>query len=223
MGGAPGLYGHHREVVVAGTVGLDLKRFSGVSAGTLGHFLSDGFMDVEIQSVIRPVRLLGRAVTVSSQPTDNAPVADALASAGAGDILVIDRQGDRRHACWGGILTRAAQLAGLAGVVVDGAATDRREIVEYGFPVFCRAMSALTTRRLDLDGTIGAPIVCGGVPVRTGDIVLGDEDGIVVIPSEDAVTILEEALRRESREARMLELLEQGVPLKEARRRVTSG
>ena len=117
--------------------GDGLERYEGVSAGTIGHFRTEGFMDVGIQALARPVRVLGRAFPVSCQPTDNAPVSAALTQAAPGDILVIDRQGDRRHACWGGILTQAAKLAGLAGVVIDGGATDWREITESGFPVFC--------------------------------------------------------------------------------------
>jgi len=198
-----------------------LAPFTSVSASTIGHFRTTGFMDVEIQSLIHPVRILGRALTVSSQPTDNAAVADALARAQAGSVLVIDRQGDRRHACWGGVLTTVAQRAGLSAVVIDGAATDRREIVESGFPVFCRDLSALTTRRLDLPGSIGDPVICGGVSVRTGDVIVGDDDGIVVLPAQEAEAALAEALRREAREARLRAFLDQGYDLAEARGRLT--
>jgi regulator of RNase E activity RraA len=199
--------------------GDGLERYEGVSAGTIGHFRTEGFMDVGIQALARPVRVLGRAFTVSCQPTDNAPVSAALTRAAPGDILVIDRQGDRRHACWGGILTQAAKLAGLAGVVIDGAATDWREITESGFPVFCTNLSALTTRRLELEGSLGEPIMCGGVCVSTGDVVLGDDDGVVVLPAAEAEAVLTEAERREAREERMLGFLAQGLPLAEARRR----
>lgn len=198
---------------------VDLERYAAVTAGTLGHFRTDGFMDVEIQSLFRPVHILGRALTVSCQPTDNGPVGRALAEAQAGDVLVIDRQGDRRHACWGGILSRAAQAQRLGGVVIDGAATDWREINELRFPVYCRALSALTTRRLELEGSVGSPISCGGVQVRTGDIILADDDGVVVVPHESASSILNEALAREAREERMRQWLLDGMPLAEARDR----
>jgi len=202
---------------------IDLERFAAVSTGTLGHFRTDGFMDVAIQSLFRPVHVLGRALTVSCQPTDNAPVGEALAGARAGDVLVIDRQGDRRHACWGGILSRGAQAQGLAAVVIDGAATDWREITELGFPVFCRNLSALTTRRLGLAGSVGSPIVCGGVQVCTGDVILADDDGVVAVPQETAAEILEQAMVREAREERMRQLLIEGLPLAEARKRAADG
>lgn len=211
------------EADVSNQAEVELERYAGVSAGTIGHFRTEGFMDVEIQSLVKPVRVLGRALTVSCQPTDNAPVGEAVSRAKAGDILVIDRQGDRRHACWGGILSQAAQLAGLAAVVIDGAATDWREITELRFPVFSRNLSALTTRRLELPGSVGEPIICGGVRVRTGDVVLGDDDGVVVIPAEEAASVLDETLRREAREERMRRFLNEGLPLAEARRRAAEG
>lgn len=196
---------------------IDLERFAAVTAGTLGHFREEGFMDVAIQSLFRPVHILGRALTVSCQPTDNSLVGEALAVARPGDVLVIDRQQDRRHACWGGILSRAAKAQGLTAVVIDGAATDWREINELQFPVFCRNLSALTTRRLGLDGSVGAPIICGGVHVRAGDIILADDDGVVVVPQEIASDVLEQAMKREAREERMRQLLINGSPLSEAR------
>lgn len=211
------------EGIVATSSDVDLERFPSVSAGTLGHFRTDGFMDVAIQSLFRPVRVLGRALPVSCQPTDNAPVSEALSGAKEGDILVIDRQGDRRHACWGGMLSRAAQAQGLAAVVIDGAATDWREITELRFPVFCRNLSALTTRRLGLEGSVGSPVTCGGVPVRAGDVVLGDDDGVVVVPHEIASDVLEQALIREAREERMRRFLVEGMTLAEARARAAEG
>lgn len=196
----------------------DLSRYSTVAAGTVGHIRTEGFMSIEIQPPVRPVRVLGWALTVSCQPMDNAPVSEALERAEAGDVLVIDRQGDRRHACWGGNLTQAAKVAGLVAVVVDGAVTDWREVTELEFPVFCRSLSALTTRRFVLDGSVGEPIVYGGVHVRSGDLVLGDDDGIVVIPAESAPAGLDEALQRQERDERVRSLLSRGLSLADAPR-----
>lgn len=196
----------------------ELERFRRVSAGTVGHFVSSGFLSVEIQPLFRPVHLLGRVLTVSSFPTDNSIVVEAMHRAEPGDVLVIDRQGDLRHACWGGLLSRAAQARGVAGVIIDGPATDWREINELQFPVFCRQLSALTTRKQTLGGTIGEPVPCGGMTVSSGDIVLGDEDGVVVLPRAEARAILEEALVKEEREERFRALLVEGKTLAEARK-----
>jgi regulator of RNase E activity RraA len=194
-----------------------LDRYRTLSSGTLGHLGSDGFLDWGIQPLYRPVRMLGVALTVSCLPTDNAPLADAARAAEPGTVLVVARHGDRRHAAWGGLMSRAASHRGLAGTVLDGAATDWREVTELQYPVFCRNLSALTTRRRELPGTVGEPIVCGGVTVHTGDIVLGDDDGVVALPAEGAREALESALRFERWEHHMRAGLDAGLEPSAAR------
>lgn len=197
-----------------------LEGLRDISTGTVGHFLTDGFLDWQIQCLVRPVKMVGQAVTVSSPPTDNSVFLEALERARPGDVLVIDRQSDRRHAAWGGILTLAARERGLSGVVIDGAATDWREITELKFPVFCRHLSALTTRKQDLGGAVGEPVACGGVTVQPGSIVLGDEDGVVVIPAERGADVLERGRAKEAQEALMRDALLQGLSLAEAREHI---
>lgn len=196
-----------------------LTRYLGVSTGTVGHLTTEGFMDWEIAPLFRPVRVVGRALTVACRPTDNAPLAEAVAAAEPGAVLVVARDGDRRHAPFGGLMARIAAARGVAGVVIDGAATDLREIVELRLPVFARNLSALTTRRLGLPGSVGEPVDCGGVAVRTGDVVLGDDDGVVVIPEADAEPLLRRAYRFEEWEAVMRAGLVAGLPPAEARAR----
>lgn len=186
-----------------------------VSTGTIGHFLTDGFLDWELQSVYRPVKMAGRALTVASPPTDNSIFREAIEQAGPGQVLVISRFGDRRHASWGGLMSLAAKLKGIEGVVVDGAATDWAEITEMQFPVFCRNLSALTARRQRLGGTIGEPVACGGITVRTGDFVLGDADGVVVVPDAMVDDVLRRAVAKEQQEEEMRRLLKGGKSQRE--------
>jgi regulator of RNase E activity RraA len=116
-------------------------------------------------------------------------------------VLVIHRSGDLRHASFGGLIGLAAKNRGVVGVVLDGPCTDLVELTELGLPVFSLGVSALTTRRLDLGGTVGEPIVCGGVSVSTGDYVLADDDGVLIIPEgrvEAAIERGEAAARREA-------------------------
>src|SRR5690606_11457685 len=155
-----------------------LEPYRGLSSGTLGHLSTEGFLDWEIQPLFRPLRMVGVALTVACQPTDNAPLAEAMSGAEPGTGLLVARHGDRRHAPFGGLMARIATGRGLAGTVIDGAATDLREIVELQYPVFARNLSALTTRRQNLPGSVGEPVVCGGVLVRSGDVVIGDDDGV---------------------------------------------
>jgi len=196
-----------------------LEPFRHVASGTLGHLGADGFLDWEIQPLFRPVSMIGTALPVACQPTDNAPLAEASAGAEPGTVLVVARHGDRRHAPWGGLMSRSAARRGLAGAVIDGAATDWRETVELRFPVFARNLSALTTRRQNLPGSVGEPVTVGGVLVRTGDVVIGDDDGVVVIPAERAEEALASALRFERREHHLREGLKAGLTVAEARAR----
>lgn len=193
-----------------------IESYKTTSTGTIGHFLDQGFLDWRIQGVYRPVKLVGRALTVSSPPTDNSLFREALERSAVGDVLVIDRAGDRRHASWGGIFSLAAQLHGLAGVVIDGAATDWAEITEMRFPVFCTNMSGLTTRKQQLGGRLGEPISCGGVRVCTGDVVIGDDDGVLVVPAAEAEQVLIRAKAKDEQEVLVRSLLRSGMSLREA-------
>ncbi len=199
-----------------------LEAYTKTSTGTVGHFLDQGFMDWQIQCLYRPVKLVGRALTIASPPTDNSIFREALERAQPGDVLVINRAGDQRHASWGGILSLAAQLQGIAGIVIDGAATDWSEITEMKLPVFCRNLSALTTRRQNLGGRLGEPVSCGGVTVHTGDVILGDEDGVVVVPRAEVDSVLERALVKEAQEEKMRANLRSGMTLVEAAKALAS-
>jgi 4-hydroxy-4-methyl-2-oxoglutarate aldolase len=194
-----------------------IEGFRSLSTGTLGHFLIEGFLDWAIQPVYRPIHLVGTALTVSCPPTDNTVLLEAIERASPGDVLVLHRYGDLRYAPWGGILSLAAMQKGIAGAVIDGAATDWQEITELRFPVFCRNLSALTTRRQGIQGVVDIPIVCGGVIVQPGDIVLGDSDGVVVIPYSRAEKTLAQGREKERQEARLRAALLKGKNLREAR------
>ena len=196
---------------------MDLTNYSHVTTGTIGHFRTEGFLTWEIQSLFRPVQIIGRALTVSCAPTDNSWVGDAVQQALPGDVLIVERQGDLRHACWGGLLSRSASMRGIVGVVIDGAATDWREINELKFPVFCRHLSSLTTRNQRGEGSIGDAVTCGGISIKTGDIILADDDGVVALPAEEAETVLERAVKFEQREVRFRELMIQGHATPEIR------
>jgi len=106
-----------------------------------------------------------------------------------GDIVVVDRMGDQRHACWGGGVTIAAKAAGALAGVVDGPCTDLSEIQESDFPVWSRGISPITTRLYNLGGGLNIPVSCGGVPVLPGDVVLADESGVLVLRRDEAEAI----------------------------------
>lgn len=193
-----------------------LHRLAAIVPATLGHLRTFGFVDSAIRPLTgtAPVRLLGRAVTVRGYGIDGAIVHVAIDMCEPGDILVIDRGGDTHRACWGEMTSLAAKVKGLAGTIVDGAATDVAEILTMGYPVYCRGISALTTSsaRAEL-GEINVDVTCGGVTVHPGDIVLADENGTVVIDPPSLETALADAEPRQQREAWVREQLLAGVAL----------
>jgi 4-hydroxy-4-methyl-2-oxoglutarate aldolase len=190
-----------------------LETLKHIPPSTLGHFLDEGFLDIEIRPIFRPIALVGRAFTISAPPRDNGIYRRALRECQPGDVLVIHRGGDLRHASFGGNLGLAAKNCGIAGAVLDGPVTDLVELTEIRLPVFARGVSALTTRRLDLGGTIGEPIVCGGVHVAHGDYVVADDDGVLIIPASRIEAVLEQGRAARQREKETWQWLSEGKTL----------
>jgi 4-hydroxy-4-methyl-2-oxoglutarate aldolase len=109
----------------------------------------------------------------------------AIYVAQPGDVIVFDARGHVDTSVWGYLQTRACQIRQLAGVVIDGSVRDSAEIRKSGFPVFCAGVSSLGPHKGWAD-RINVPIQCGGVPVVPGDIIIGDDDGVVVVPKGSA-------------------------------------
>lgn len=170
-----------------------------VETATIGHTRHWGFMDRRIQPLLRGRRIAGAAVTLAIPGQDSTLLHHALGLLRPGDILVVDRLGDDRHACWGGGVTVAAKAAGAAGGIVDGPCTDLAEIEESGFPMWCRGLSPITTRLYNLGGALNLPVSCGDVTVRPGDVILADESGVLVLPPDEAEAVADAALARQER------------------------
>jgi 4-hydroxy-4-methyl-2-oxoglutarate aldolase len=177
----------------------DLELLAQVETATVGHWRHLGFMDRAIQPLIRGKRIVGVAVTVAIPGPDSTLLHHALGLLRPGDLVVVDRLGDDRHACWGGGVTIAAKAAGAVGGVVDGPCTDLAEIEASGFPMWCRGLSPITTRLYDLGGAMNLPVACGGVAVNPGDAVLADESGVLVLPRAEVRSIAQEAIARQQR------------------------
>jgi len=170
-----------------------------VETATVGHWRHWGFMDRRIQPLLPEKRVAGTAVTLAIPAQDSTLLHHALGLLRPGDILVVDRLGDDKHACWGGGVTVAAKAAGAAAGIVDGPCTDLTEIRESDFPVWCRGLSPITTRLYNLGGTLNFAVSCGGVVVRPGDAILADESGVLVLDPAEAEAIADEALARQVR------------------------
>ena len=166
---------------------------------TVGHWRHWGFCERRIQPLLRRRRVAGTAVTVMIPGPDSTLLHHALSLLRPGDILVVDRLGDDRHACWGGGVTVAAKASGARGGVVDGPCTDLEEIEASDFPMWARGMAPITTRVLDMGGRLNHPVSIGGVVVMPGDAVLCDDTGVLVLPPGEAEAEARRAIETQAR------------------------
>ena len=192
-----------------------LDRLAQVEVATLGHHLHEGFLDPAIRPLIPDARVAGTAVTLSIPGPDSSLLYRAMDEVGPGDVLMIDRAGDARHACWGGFMSAVARLRGIAGAVVDGPVTDPEAVRAAGVPVWARGVTALTTKLMGLGGRLHEPVSVGGVAVSPGDAVLADSCGVVVLPPEDVDRLAEIALAEQAEEDDWLERMRGGARLAE--------
>ncbi|MBL8590785.1 MAG: RraA family protein [Methylobacteriaceae bacterium] len=156
----------------------------------------------------RPAPLAGTAVTVRTRGGDNLAVLRAYDFCRPGDVMVIDAGGEVSNAIFGGIMSLGAEKLGLAGLVVDGAIRDIAEIGERSFPVYARGVSHRGPYK-DGPGAINVEVTVGGMVVRPGDIVVGDQDGLCAFPPSLAEEVIGKALRqRDNEEATIRSILE---------------
>jgi len=192
-----------------------LNKLAKVETATVGHFFHQRFMDLNLQALVLGQRVAGTAVTVSIPGRDSALLHHILGLVRPGDFLVIDRCGDFRHACWGGVVTLAAKMQGVVGAVIDGVATDFEEIRTCEMPIWCRGLSPLTTQLLAVSGSLNTPVSCGGVVVHPGDAILADENGILVLRPDEIVTVVDKALNKQDREKEVIKRIRAGEKLPE--------
>ncbi len=163
--------------------------------------LCSGIKPIDPESVV-----CGPAVTVACRPGDNLILHKAIYVANPGDVLVASTGGYTEAGPWGEIMTVAAQVRGIAGLVTDGSVRDSRAIKGLQFPVFCKSLCIKGTTK-HCPGTINHPINMGGVMIKPGDLILGDADGVVVVAREDLARVEAACkVRREKEEVVMGEL-----------------
>jgi 4-hydroxy-4-methyl-2-oxoglutarate aldolase len=169
-----------------------LERLRSIPPATIGHVLNFGFMDIGLRPIGRSKFIIcGPAFTIKAMAIDSTVVHKAISMVKPGDIIVIDRNGDNKHACWGEMTSLGALMAGATATIVDGPATDIVEIEEMEYLVFSRGISPITTRSLAMDGEINTVVQCGGVSVAPGDIILADDNGILVLQPDQVAEFVE--------------------------------
>lgn len=167
-------------------------------------------------------KAVGTAFTVRYRPCgiEKGTVGDFLDDVQAGQVVVLDNGGRTYGTVWGDIMTVYAQKRGIAGTVIDGVCRDMPRILESKYPIFSRGHVPMTGKdRVEVDG-VNIPVGLDDVLVKPGDIVACDDTGVVVVPSVRAEEVLAAALEIDAVEQRILELLGQGMTLKEARRQL---
>ena len=162
---------------------------------------------------IRPLhpgmKLAGTAFTVEVRPGDNLMFHVALALGKPGDVIVVDGKGDQTAALCGEIMATQAQASGLAGFVIDAAVRDSHELAHGAFPIFSAGTNPCGPTKA-IGGLVNWPASVAGVAVNPGDLIVGDADGVVVIPREDVPAILELAQKKVDAEAKRIAAIKAG-------------
>jgi regulator of RNase E activity RraA len=190
-----------------------LEVLATAETATIGHWRLHGFVDPGIRPLKGGWRVLGSALTVAIPAMDSVLLHHAVSIARPGDVVVIDRLGDRTYACLGGGVALAAKTRGAAGAILDGPCTDPHEIREMDFPVWCRGVSPVTTRQQDIGGRLNFPVSIGGAVVMPGDVVLADESGVVILGRDEAIAVGRMAAEREARGAKSQARMRAGEPI----------
>ena len=177
---------------------------------TFGHTDGLRFAHRSIQGLQKHPIIAGRAVTVSLVGRDSGLLHHAIGICRAGDVLVI-KSGDDVHACLGGGVGFACKTQGIVGAIIDGPATDRLELEQHGFPVWCRGVSPITTQSKGEHGDMNIPIEVGGVLVTSGDIVFADCSGVVFLTEADCDAKLDWAIAKIAKGDETRKALKKGI------------
>lgn len=175
-----------------------------------------------LRSDIRPLfdsRFVGTALTVRLFPGDLVDCLDALSVAQKGNVIIVDAAGETETSIWGGLMAGLCQQKGVVGAVVDGAIRDTDEIKSMGFPIFSKAIVPRSThtpysKRME-PIEVNVPIHCAGVLVSPGDVVLGDEIGVVVVPKDEAAEVLRRAQDQAAQEEVTRQRIREGKTVEE--------
>lgn len=180
------------------------------------------FMDHEIKGRINDKKIVGPAVTVQEGPANGENVGPVLAieaidESNPGDVMVISlANGDKDVALWGGIMTAGAYANKMAGTILDGGLRDVNEVRrDYDYPVFSRSLSPNTTLGKYKTLAKNVPVICGGITVCPGDLVVADIDGVVVVPKDAVEEVLKVSEEIEVKEAEQARLIVESGSLKE--------
>lgn len=189
-----------------------LPRLDGIAVSNLSDADKTlALIDPAVRAIV-PGQIVGPAYTATA-PNDPVSVIAGISDAAPGDVLVVATRGGTR-AVLGDLFAFEARRRGLAGIVIDGFVRDIAGLRAVGLPVYARGLTPMAALGY-LAPTCGDPIVCGGAAVRPGDLIIGDEDGLIVVPPEKLDAVLARAGEIAELEGTLQAAMEEGRPLKE--------
>jgi RraA family protein len=168
-----------------------------------------GTMHGRIKPISPQMKVAGPAVTVEVRPGDNLAIHAALAIAQPGDVIVVDGKGDLSAALIGEIMSTQAAASGIAGIIIDGAVRDADALSRGHFPVFAAGLNPSGPTKA-IAGRVNHPVSVAGVAINPGDLIIGDMDGVVVLPREEVAALLELAQQKLDGENRRIVAIKEG-------------
>ncbi|HER24777.1 MAG TPA: 4-carboxy-4-hydroxy-2-oxoadipate aldolase/oxaloacetate decarboxylase [Candidatus Atribacteria bacterium] len=188
-----------------------VEQFKSIAVATVYEASSrKGFINPKIKPIFRGMKLCGPAFTVQTAPGDNIMLHKALEKAQEGDIIVATVGDEYEYGYWGDLMAIQAKTKKIGGLAIDGCVRDSEEIIEMGFPIFSRGVAIRGTVKASL-GLINYPINFGGTTVNPGDLILGDDDGMVCVKLQDCIEILAKSKERVQKEEVKAKALMSGI------------